>query len=85
MTHEIKCWPEFMHDLATGRKSFEVRKNDRDYLVGDMLLIREFNPEKKVYGLKKINAEIIYILKGGQFGIEKGYIVMGLQIIDCNF
>ena len=34
MTHYIKILPEYFNAVATGRKSFEVRCNDRKYTVG---------------------------------------------------
>ena len=42
--HELKCWPEFFLPLKERTKEFELRKNDRDYKVGDYLLLREFDP-----------------------------------------
>ena len=45
MEHELKCWPEFFARLKTGAKRVEIRKNDRDYKVGDELILKEWNPE----------------------------------------
>ncbi len=44
MIHEVKCRPEYFAALADGRKSFEVRKKDRPYQVGDILAVNEFVP-----------------------------------------
>lgn len=44
--HEVKCWPEFYDPLADGRKPFEVRFNDRDYQVGDLLHVREWSVDR---------------------------------------
>lgn len=41
MTHYIKILPEYFNAVATGRKSFEVRCNDRKYTVGDRLIMQE--------------------------------------------
>jgi len=38
-THELKCWPEYYEQVASGRKSFEIRVNDRDYQVGDTVAV----------------------------------------------
>lgn len=38
-THIIKAWPEFWDALADGRKTFEIRYNDRGYAAGDILEI----------------------------------------------
>jgi hypothetical protein len=40
--HELKCWPEFFEEIEQGRKTFEIRENDRDYKVGDVMLLREY-------------------------------------------
>ena len=40
--HELKTWPEFFEPLYDGTKTFEVRKNDRGFRVGDRLRLREW-------------------------------------------
>lgn len=42
--HTLKCWPNFFYDVKSGEKTFEIRKNDRDYLVGDILELHEYDP-----------------------------------------
>ena len=44
MNHELKVWPEFYRVVAGGNKRFEIRKNDRNYKVGDNLILLEFEP-----------------------------------------
>lgn len=44
--HELKVWPEFFDDLENGRKTFELRKFDRDFREGDTLRLREYDPKK---------------------------------------
>lgn len=44
MIHAVKCLPEYFAPLNSGAKSFEVRKNDRPYAVGDYLAVNEFAP-----------------------------------------
>jgi Domain of unknown function (DUF3850) len=40
--HEIKSWPPYFSAVKAGEKVDETRKNDRDYRVGDVLVLREF-------------------------------------------
>jgi hypothetical protein len=40
--HVLKCWPEFFRPMADGVKTFEIRKNDRNYSEGDYLVEREY-------------------------------------------
>ena len=42
--HHLKVWPEFYAGLADGSKTAEVRWNDRDFQVGDMLHLYEYIP-----------------------------------------
>ena len=42
--HEIKTWPEPFEAIIKGLKSFDVRVNDRDYQVDDLLYHKEFKP-----------------------------------------
>lgn len=47
--HELKCWPEFFRNTITGRKTFEYRKNDREFDTGDVLTLREYHPTLQDY------------------------------------
>ena len=79
MTHELKVWAEYFNEVATGKKPFEVRKNDRNFKENDILFLREWNNETKEYTGRSVQLIVTYILHGGQFGIARGYVVMGLQ------
>jgi len=76
--HVLKINNEFFHAIAKGEKTFEVRKNDRNFRVGDVLYLKEYSQKIEEYSGDKIYKKIIYILEGGQFGIEPGYVVLGL-------
>ena len=49
MIHELKTWPECFWDIVNRRKTFEVRKNDRNFRIGDRLELLEFDPETNKY------------------------------------
>lgn len=82
-SHVVKTWPPYFEDICSGAKTFEVRRNDRGYAVGDILDLVEYDPKDGAsYGLhhsgRNTFKRVTYILPGGQFGIEPGYIVMAL-------
>ena len=77
--HDVKCWPEYFGLIEFGFKTFEVRKNDRDYQVNDYLRLREWDPKTKEYTGNKTDRRIKYIMFGDQFGVQKGYVVMQLE------
>lgn len=85
MIHDLKTWPDPFRALVAGEKTFEVRWNDRDYQVGDTLHLREFDPATGLYSGEVTDRRVTYILSGGQFGIEDGFVVMGVKSLrDVN-
>lgn len=40
--HELKIWPPYYREVVNGVKTFEVRKYDRDFRVGDILILKEY-------------------------------------------
>lgn len=46
MNHELKIWPEFFKAVVDGRKRHELRKWDRPFCVGDLILLKEWDPEQ---------------------------------------
>lgn len=79
MRHELKTLPRFFWRVADNQKGFEVRKNDRDFQVGDDVTLIYFNPEDKNDYNDPIYVKITYVLHGGQFGIKSGYCVFGFE------
>lgn len=61
MIHELKIYPEYFKAVTSGQKTFEVRRNDRDFQVGDFLALNEHDPQKGYTGRCCI-VEIAYIL-----------------------
>jgi ASC-1-like (ASCH) protein len=80
MKHILKTWPEYFKEVEAGTKTFEVRKDDRNFKVGDTLLLVEYTPN---VGLsipeKSIGKTITYKLEGGNFGVEKGFCILGIK------
>jgi hypothetical protein len=42
--HALKCWPEYFVPILDRTKKFDLRKNDRDYKIGDRVWLREWEP-----------------------------------------
>lgn len=76
--HELKCNTEYFNRILWGQKTFEIRKNDRDFQVGDILILREFDPEHQQYTdySTPLRMLVIYVTNYEQ---KEGYVVMGIQ------
>jgi hypothetical protein len=87
MHHELKIWPQFFALVKTGQKPFEIRRDDRQYAVGDTLVLREWRPEAVqpappdagTYTGRVCEKVVTYIMHGGRFGIEPGFVVMAIE------
>ena len=84
-THDLKSWPEYFQPLFDGIKTFEIRKNDRRFGVGDVLRIREWDDMKGVYTGREVKRKVTYILAGigpGAIpplqGLHNRFVVMAL-------
>lgn len=74
---ELKLLKTFFQDVKDGIKPFEIRFNDRDYQVTDILILKEYwNGE---YTGREHTVTVTYVLDGGQYGIEQGYVVLGVK------
>lgn len=85
MVHELKTWKEYFQPIASGDKPFELRKNDRGFLTGHQLLLREFDKDTNEYTGNILHCNITYVLQGKEaecFGLKKGFCIMGLEIIN---
>lgn len=78
MRHDLKTWPSYFEAVADGQKTFEIRHADRNFAVGDTLRLREWTDVKKYTG-RELERTVTYIMIGGKFGLEPGYVVMALQ------
>lgn len=81
--HSLKIWPRFYDPVDLGLKTFEVRKNDRDYRAGDLVIMREWDPEAGAYTDKpELGPYVIgYVLALG--GANYGYVAFSLLPVDA--
>ena len=78
-THELKTWPVFYKSIIDGTKTFEVRQNDRDFQLGDILLLREYDPDAEQYTGAKTERVITYILGDNPFFQLNAMVILGIS------
>lgn len=91
--HELKILPQYFNKISSGEKTFELRKNDRDFQVDDILILKEWDHEliyKNEFGEEKwgnphytgreIKKKITYVYHGcpNGLGLRKGFSILAL-------
>lgn len=79
--HTIKIAKMYYEDVKSGKKSFELRKNDRGYKQGDILRMLEY-AEGEWTGREMV-VEVTYLLED-YAGLEEGYCIMALKVCDVK-
>jgi hypothetical protein len=59
--HFLKSWPEFFDAQVSGAKTFEIRRNDRGYEVGDVLILRKWDPGRGDYVPGVVGRRVTYV------------------------
>lgn len=80
--HELKIVPEYFRAVKGGKKKFEIRKNDRNFKVGEYIDLREYSGDKGYTG-NRLCLKIVYIIESDWFpqGLKDGYCVLGIEVI----
>ncbi len=83
--HYLKIWPEFFDAVESGRKTFELRKNDRQFVVNDQLVLREWDPATEDYTGRETLRTVTYLLGhrpdagcAATFGLHPDYVILGV-------
>lgn len=89
--HELKILHKYLIDVSLGRKTFELRKNDRDYQVGDLIRfidIREDDTSKfriEPYVDENQLYRITYVLKDVEkYGLDKDYCILAIKKLEIK-
>lgn len=90
MEHELKTDPIEFDAIVADRKSFELRLNDRNYKVDDILILRKTKYTGKEmaegkpleYTSPPLYLYIRYILKGPLYGLKDGWVAMATMPRD---
>jgi len=77
MVHELKTIAPYFDEVRHGNKTFEIRKDDRGFKKGDILVLREWVKDKYT---ERIETFVVsYILRDAEdFGLKKGFVILGL-------
>lgn len=77
-THNLKTWPLYYSRVIHGFKTVELRKDDREFKVGDTLILEEWDPQMEMYTGRSCERLVTDILKGAPW-LADGYVAMSIR------
>ncbi len=75
--HHLKTWPPYFQMILDGQKTFELRKNDRDFKEGDYLILQEYLQENKFYTGRVVVRKVGVVIHG-RWGLAEDVCAMSL-------
>jgi hypothetical protein len=80
-SNELKTLAPYFYAVRDGSKTFELRKNDRGFKVGDNIKLVEYDPVNDLYSGEEIRITVTYILEN-YGGIQPGWCILGFFMFD---
>lgn len=78
LIHDLKILPEYFDLVQSREKTFEIRKNDRNYQIGDIVVLKEWDLIKQEYTGRTVSRVITYILDDNTY-LQNGYVALGIK------
>ena len=78
--HSLKILPKFFWPVWRGSKTFEVRRNDRDYMPGDWLDLKEWTEENGYTGAHT-KVVVSYVLRSED---ATGLLAQGTAVLGIH-
>ena len=73
ITHKLKIEENYLKNLISGRKKAEIRNNDRDYQVGDVLIFTDSLGVDYCFKITHIHSGL---------GLQEGYVCLSVERSD---
>ena len=88
ISHHLKCWPEFFELIKAGKKTHDLRRaDDRDFQVGNRLLLEEFDPDRGAYTGRTLQVNVTYITSGelpcalSKEALHPDYCILSIKLV----
>jgi len=86
--HTLKSWPEFFEAIIRGEKLHEIRRtSDRQFRTGDILHLREYDPNADRYSGRECTVQVTYITSRenecalSPHALSDGFCILSIKLI----
>lgn len=80
MVHKLKIETQYFKQVISGEKTFEIRFNDRNYAVGDQLILCEYDSVTCRSSGTSAFVLVTSICDDLRF-VKPGYVVMSIKVL----
>lgn len=81
MLHAVKIETEYFNKIIKGKKSYDIRKNDMDYVAGDCIALNEY--KRGEYTGRFILTCIVSIDECPLY-LDSGYVILQLSPLEIE-
>jgi len=78
--HELKAWPVYYQAVIDGVKRAELRQDDRGFAVGDVLILREYDPEAGEYTGRWAACQVTHRITDDGPWLAPGYVCLSFVL-----
>lgn len=77
--HELKTLESNFKDVVTSKMTFQLRKSDRDFTIGDILVLKEFDGQYLTGNIQvaKVNNTLSH-----DEGIREGFVLLNIKLLS---
>lgn len=76
--HDLKLAADLFEEVQSGRKTFELRRNDRNFQVDDILWLHAW--DGVAYDGRTLQVKVTYLIDGERFGaLQPGFVCMSIK------
>lgn len=87
--HVLKTDADVFRVMLSGEKTYEIRLNDRNFMIGHILHLvetRYTGQEMKAgrpleFSGRIFNCKVTHILRGPRYGLQDGWVIMSIKSV----
>lgn len=78
-THELKTTAPHFEHVRSGAKRAEIRKDDRGFAIGDVLVLKEYDAASCSFSGREVEVRVTHVLSGFE-GLAAGYVALSFEL-----
>lgn len=78
--HHLKTVQPFFDEVKKGTKTFEHRRNDRDFQIGDEVYLQEYDMMHNSFSGEEVRVLITYVLTD-RAGLDDAFCIFSFKVM----